>query len=302
MLEAFPETRVGDPVRYDDLTVFPLFTTTTSPLAYLMADEAMAAGLVVVEEVSEGGSVPVLKATNRAESPVLFLEGEELRGAKQNRILNTTILVAAHGRAAIPVSCVEAGRWQYRSRRFSSSGAHVHSRLRHALRASVSRSLRSGMGHRSDQHAVWQEVDRLQSSLGTSSPTHALADSFDAHRDRIVDLHAKVPYVPGASGAAVAIRGTLVSVDLFDQPATCEKAWRRILSGLALDALEARSDAKPDREEDVTRDLETARTAHWEEVQAAGLGAEYRSTTGHLLGTALVVDGVPVHLSLVAER
>ena len=109
MLEAFPETRVGDPVRYDDLTVFPLFTTTTSPLAYLMADEAMAAGLVVVEEVSEGGSVPVLKATNRAESPVLFLEGEELRGAKQNRILNTTILVARSGNSGRSVPVILAG-------------------------------------------------------------------------------------------------------------------------------------------------------------------------------------------------
>ena len=177
MLDAFPQTRVGTPLRHENLTVFPLFTTTTRPLDYLMADEAMAAGLVVVEEVTEGGSVPTLRATNRGESPVLFLEGEELRGAKQNRILNTSILVAARGRAAIPVSCVESGRWRYSSRHFSSSGARVHCRLRHTLRASVSRSLRSGMGHRSDQHAVWQEVDRLQSSLGTSSPTHALAES-----------------------------------------------------------------------------------------------------------------------------
>ena len=33
--------------------------------------------------------------------------GEELVGAKQDRILNTTILVASHSTIVIPVSCVE---------------------------------------------------------------------------------------------------------------------------------------------------------------------------------------------------
>ena len=47
-----------------------------------------------------------------------MLDGEELIGAKQNRILNTTVLVAAHTEVTIPVSCVEQGRWGYRGRQF----------------------------------------------------------------------------------------------------------------------------------------------------------------------------------------
>ena len=82
---------------------------------YLLSDEAIAAGSVTVEEVSEGGSVPDLLVTNPGDSRVLFLEGEELRGAKQNRVLNTSVLVAAHSKTTIPVSCVEQGRWRYRT-------------------------------------------------------------------------------------------------------------------------------------------------------------------------------------------
>jgi hypothetical protein len=71
-----------------------------------------------VTEVSEAGSVPFLQVANGADRPLLLLDGEELIGAEQNRILNTAVLVAAHTEVTIPVSCVEQGRWGYRGRQF----------------------------------------------------------------------------------------------------------------------------------------------------------------------------------------
>ena len=84
------------PVRHASLSVFPLFTELSSEVDYLLADEAIAAEAVIVKEVSESGSVPDLLVENKGDARVLFLEGEELVGAKQNRILNTSVLVAAH--------------------------------------------------------------------------------------------------------------------------------------------------------------------------------------------------------------
>ena len=75
--------------------------------------EALDAGLARVEEVSEGGSVPELRFTNSAAMPILIVDGEELVGAKQNRVANLTILAPAKTTIRIPVSCVEAGRWRY---------------------------------------------------------------------------------------------------------------------------------------------------------------------------------------------
>jgi len=83
-------------------------------------DEALVGGLIEVTEVSQGGAVPELKVVNTSPRMVLILDGEELVGAKQNRIVNTTILVQAQSTTVIPVSCVEQGRWHYRSPRFSS--------------------------------------------------------------------------------------------------------------------------------------------------------------------------------------
>jgi hypothetical protein len=128
-----------------------------------------------VEEVSEAGSVPTLTVDNRSDTLVLFLEGEELRGAKQNRILNTSVLVAAKKKTTIPVSCVERGRWDYKTRQFGSSGTRSSTNILYALKSSVAKSLKEQRGHRSDQGEVWAEVDRVQSALGTDSPTRALS-------------------------------------------------------------------------------------------------------------------------------
>jgi hypothetical protein len=65
---------------------------------YLLSDEAIAAGSLTVEEIGEGGSVPNLLVSYDGDCRVLFLEGEELKGAKQNRVLNTSVLVAAQSK------------------------------------------------------------------------------------------------------------------------------------------------------------------------------------------------------------
>ena len=106
-----PSFRVGQPVAYHALTVVPLYAEASTPAEYQLSDEAIQASAVMVQEVSEAGSVPELLVENSGDTRVLFLEGEELRGAKQNRILNTSILVAPHTKTKVPVTCVEQGRW-----------------------------------------------------------------------------------------------------------------------------------------------------------------------------------------------
>src|SRR5262245_64862067 len=156
----FPEIRVADPISYESISLFPLEAEVVSKVDYALSDEALAAGTVTVEEVGEAGSVPELIVNNQADSLVLFLEGEELRGAKQNRVLNTSVLAGARAKTTIPVSCVEQGRWRYMSASFGHGGSHSSSKLRHILKGSVTRSAQEGRGHGSDQGGVWKEVDR----------------------------------------------------------------------------------------------------------------------------------------------
>src|SRR5262245_55208960 len=110
----FPSFTIGAPITVGRISLIPLFAPANqpsgSPLDYELASHAIAAGSLTVTEISEGGSVPNLQVDNKGPRPVLFIDGEELQGAKQNRILNTTVLIAANSKTNIPVSCVEQGR------------------------------------------------------------------------------------------------------------------------------------------------------------------------------------------------
>src|SRR5262249_18638312 len=86
---------VGSPVRDQALSVYPL-TYNYRPAApgYLVLDEALSTGEFGITEISESGSVPRLLAINDNNAPVFLLDGEELVGAKQNRVLNLSIMLA----------------------------------------------------------------------------------------------------------------------------------------------------------------------------------------------------------------
>ena len=301
MSVTMPTIRVGDPLRHDALSVFPLFTDTLGGVDYRLSDAALADQSLLVEEVSQDGSVPDLLVENKGDVRVLFLEGEELVGAKQNRILNTSVLVAAHSKIKIPVSCVEQGRWGYKTRYFGSSGAHSPSKLRRALKSSVSRSVREERGHTSDQGAVWKEVACLNASHSVTSASAAMSDAFDAYEDQIREYREKLTYVDGASGVAVAIGNRVVAIDLFDKPSTCQKVWNRLLSGVVFDALEAGKTDQPASVADVERLVAAAAELPWQPASAVGEGEEYRAESkrgDH--ASALALEAVMVHGSVVA--
>ena len=295
-----PDIRIGQPISHGSLTVFPLFCDNHRPIDYLLSDEAMEAGSVTVGEVTEQGSVPELVVENKGERWALFVEGEQLVGAKQNRILNTTVLVPAKAKITLPVSCVEAGRWKRSSAFFSSSKTISPYRLRHGLKSSVSRSLKEKLGHRSDQSKVWDDVQKQQTVLGVTSGTSALSDTYDKYEENLAQAQKQLQYVPGACGLAVAIGSQVVTADLFDKPATCQKLWDKLLSGMVLDALmEGDAQISPDASQ-VEQLVTEARNAAWVQTDAVGAGQEFRAEFNGKVGSALVLDGSLVHGSLVA--
>ena len=89
----------------------------------------------------------------------LLVDGEELAGAKQNRVLNTSILVKENSEILIPVSCTEQGRWAYASAAFADSGVVMASQVRKNKARSVSENLKAAAA---GEHEEWTELFDLR--------------------------------------------------------------------------------------------------------------------------------------------
>ena len=309
MSVSFPEVRVGQLLHSEGLTVFALFperllfNEDESHLPYVLAQEAMAMGNVTISEVSELGVVNNLLVDNASDSQVLIVEGEEVRGGKQSRVVNTSILVASRSTTVIPVTCTEWHRWRYDGPQGFTAGAHCPPTLRHLLK--IPRLIRTMRrhGHRSRQVTMWHEIRKKHHALGIHSQTDNLSDAVETHRQKVDELRTRLPYPEGASGIAVAIGSSVVAIDLFDQATTLARLWDRLVMGIAMDALEVNGTEQAATATDVTAELYSVRRLAWEQTTAVGLGELHHARAADgALATALVVDGHLVHGSVSMPR
>ena len=117
---------------------------------------------------------PELKVVNKSDQKILLVDGEELVGAKQDRVLNATILIAPKSETTIPVLCVEQGGWSYRSERFGSQSRSMSANLRNRKSETVTMNLHKGWEFRSNQGVVWDEIEKKYDRMSTRpSPTMA---------------------------------------------------------------------------------------------------------------------------------
>ncbi len=294
---------IGQPQFYENMAIYPLHMQNGHQRPYQTLDEALAAKTLEVSEVSEGGSVPALMVRNQGKLPVLLVVGEELVGAKQNRVLNTSLLVPAASDLTIPVSCVERGRWSYRSRNFELSVTTSHFKLRKAQTENVTANLRTKGAYDADQRAVWQEVDRKITSTGSLSTTSALHEVYQQSEERL-NAYVTAFSAPTAQGMIVVINGEVVGADLFDHAETLTALWPKLLRSYALDAMErdhVETAAHPsiiDTKEFLTQ----AQSAHDEIYESVGLGSDVRLSGEQVTGSGLLWEDHLVHASLFSAR
>ncbi|MBU0515471.1 MAG: hypothetical protein KJ621_11925 [Proteobacteria bacterium] len=283
-----------------NMAVFPILAPEGEPPDYLTLDEAIERQAIEIMEVSEGGDVPNLKVINLSAMSVLIVEGEELIGAKQNRIVNSTFLVAGRKETVIPVSCVEQGRWSYRSPKFESSRRMSHASLRRSSREGVNQSLMRGEGYRSDQGRVWSELAEKQTSLGVDpSPTGAMSDMFEQRRDWLEDYRKAFQLVDMQVGALFAINGEVLGLECFGHKQVFGQFFDKLVGSYALDAIDwlRGEEHRSPVSEQAKRFLASISEAKADSYPSVGLGENIRFETRTVSGAALVEDERLLHLT-----
>lgn len=297
---------VGLETSFERLSVVPLFRRHPAPTTtYITLDEALARGDFEATEVTEDGRVPELKVANAGSAPVLLVDGEELVGAKQNRIINLTILVPARSEVAIPVSCVEAGRWNRRSREFSSSGNAQYSRARAMKVSQVTQSLASIGEARSDQHWIWDDIAAKACRLAADSDTLAMSNIFNAHHRTVGAYVNAFPRISGQCGAVFLQDGIPAGLDLFENEGIFCALFPKLVRSYALDAVDpGEEDAR--RHPGLLDARDTARAFIGRVANAAadadafptvGLGETMRAEKGLISAAALVAVDRVLHLA-----
>jgi hypothetical protein len=285
------------------LQVFDLRWPVRDGHDYVTLDEALLQNLLEVTEISSGGTVPALKVTNKSERMVFLMAGEELVGGKQNRVLNASMLVPAKGEMPIPVTCVEAGRWGYKTSRFSSGASSSHHNLRMMMSKQVTGSYRAAGAPKSDQGAVWGEIARKMSSMGSQSSSGALHDFYEDYSKKFDEVVGTLPAREGCNGAVFAIHGKIAGADFFDKPVTLAKLWPKLIKSYAADALENPPEkSSPVESGRVAEWLRAASSARQQWFDSPGVGKDVRIEDKGLVGATLVVDTRPVHVELFREE
>ena len=294
--------KVADAQRYRNLAVFPILGSEVTGPDYITLGVALQQGLLKVEEVSEGGSVPEVRVSNSGEMPVLLLDGEELVGAKQNRVLNSTILLEPMSTTVINVSCTERGRWSYATREFRDSEVVMARKIRARKNRSVSASLHESRSFRSDQGEIWQEIDALCESAGVRSETGAMRDVYEGRKQ---DLHGCLEVFPRLEtqrGLVFLIDSEVVGMDLLSRPEAYSEVHNKLLRSYLVDA-------QP-------RNVETERTREFGAVgcfidaipgcsetsfPSVGLGTDIRFDSRKLCGSALVCEDTCIHAAFFSN-
>jgi hypothetical protein len=142
---------VGDPIRYENLSIFPVVSRVAKTEdRYITLDEGLKAGTVEIRElaatyegqqsfdaanatkedgdtpadeqptgnrigstvVSAGNDVNTLIVVNNSDKPLYLMPGEIIIGGSQDRTIANELVLAPHSSPTrIPVFCVESGRW-----------------------------------------------------------------------------------------------------------------------------------------------------------------------------------------------
>ena len=287
-----------------NMALFPLLALDGHEPDYLTLEQALELNAVSITEVHESGSVPDLKLINAGKKSVLIVEGEELVGAKQNRIVNSSFLVAGKTELIIPVSCVEQGRWNYTSSDFRHGSRVTHASLRRDYQQDVSASLAQGRGYRTDQGRIWNELAQKANRMQTTSPTGAMADMFETRGNDLEEYHRAFRLVDCQIGAVFAINGQVVGMECFEYQDTFTRFFSKLVKSYALDAIDwAREhDGRKTTPYTVRNFLSAVGKCRSETHRSIGLGDNIRFSSRSVSGVALIEKERVLHLSVFKQN
>jgi len=298
--------RIGEPTHSGPLAIYPVFGPEPGVL-YVSLRQAIEQGNLTVKELPGTASVRDLVVENLGRHNVLVFEGEEVLGAQQNRTFDISALIPAGSRLTVPVSCVEAGRWDgsRHTEGFTAAPQAADPRMRGSKVRQSHRSRIAGNEARANQGEVWDIVRERSEALGVHSPTESMNDLFDSNRSRLHEITAGIEASEGQLGMVAVAGGEVIAFDLVSRAEVFEQMFQPLMQGYALDALASAGARETGTREAASVDgdavagfVESATATRILEGDGIGLGRDFRFESPELVGAGLLSGDELIQLSV----
>ena len=282
--------RMGNPFFEGNILFVPLHSNNTGD-SFNLLDDSIDAGTLLIEDSNEVGSV-LLSYNSR--NPLFVMDGEEIIGARQNRIFNTSFTVENEDKLSVPVTCVEEGRWSG-GKNFSTGRICAHPAIRAITSASITKNLSTNHSFMSDQSSVWKEVRKTLMKTKTHSKTLSMHEAFESSRELF-----DVDFVPGNDVVGIigyTGKGPL-AIDIFYSPALFKKLSKKLIKSYLFGTIGIRGRfPKIDGFFDKLRG-----NREWEKFNGIGDGVEYRTIGDKITGKVLVKENKTLHISFFSLK
>ena len=287
-----------DSQKYENVEAIPIKSDFFGKKDFLTLKKGYEMNLVEIKEL-EHSTVNTVSCKNDSVTPLILIDGDEITGAMQNRIINDTLLIPAKSTINIPVSCTEHGRWHTKgegaeSRTFKPS-------LYSANHSTRSRKSRASYEERDYQGEVWDSISEFESRSNFKSMTSALNDSYENLKDKQNDYLSKFHIEDGQNGVIFIVNGEVKGLELFYNHSIYKQYHEKLCRSYIIEAIvEKKSVDDIDRLE-LMKVLENISQSEFKSKKSIGLGDNLKFSNDFGSGSGLVWEDELIHMTFFKD-
>lgn len=296
----FEGIKLEEPRFLRNLVIYPLANGGKTNPKIKVLDDALKDKNILISEL-DSARIEQVKLENRSDYQVFVLDGEEIAGAWQNRVVATAAYIDAQSEVLLPTSCVEQGRWGGKYE-FTLANTCSYPSLRAILCEDVTDSLIKTKTFKANQNRVWRSVRHKLNSLKVQSKTSSMHDIFNRLEEELSRFSENASALNQFTGMLAVCGEMILCLDLFGYQNIFRHLLPKLLTSYGLDALERMLTPSPSPTKRVKEFLNQLKQVSTQRFPSVGLGEEVRFQTDKLLGRALIFDGNLLHLAAFPKQ
>ena len=281
-----PGIEMLQPQVHENITIIPLKTERIY-IDLLTLKKGLELGLVEVKEC-DTSQVNTVIVKNHSVTPLILIDGAEIIGGDQNRIVNSTILIDAESEMKIPVSCSEKHRWAFKSE-FKQSDYIANYKTRRAKEyaSRVSSSF---------QDVIWSSIDSLEMEQDFASPTSAMDGSYENIKAAHNQIIKQFKIIDGQTGVLIMVDGQITGFELFLNSEIYREFHEKILKSYLIDS-KIKNTQFTINIEAAQEVIDNACDSSFEKKNSSGIESAYAFENEAGLGTLYLFKDKIVHWS-----